>query len=107
MASLADQMSEHDAVIFGAIGEVAVIRGTRVSGVYRHQYREVQIEGGDTVEGLAISFACQITPAIRLLQDGDKLTIEGQGDFLFLRRVPTEGDESGLVYLELGVPGAT
>ena len=107
MASLADQMSEHDAVIFDGIGEVAVIRGTRVSGIYRHQHREVQIEGGDTVEGLAISFACQITPAIRLLQDGDKLTIEGQGDFLFLRRVPTEGDESGLVYLELGVPGAT
>ena len=107
MASLADPVEDDCVMLRHLIGEVAVIRGTRVSGIYRHQHREVQIEGGDTVEGLAISFACQITPAIRLLQDGDKLTIEGQGDFLFLRRVPTEGDESGLVYLELGVPGAT
>lgn len=100
MASLAGRMSEFREVIFGILGETAVIAGQEVKGKFYRKYREIDYSNG-TIVGLDISFDCQWQAFMASLNEGDALTVEGSS-YRFLRRIPPQGDESGRVTLELG-----
>jgi hypothetical protein len=98
---LASEMRDHDAVIFEAIGEVLRIGTTDVPGIFFNEHRDVSFaEGG--VMGLEISFDCTISDAVSALEENEEVEIVEHGTFIFLRRIPDAGDESGLVTLELG-----
>jgi hypothetical protein len=100
MSGLAARMSEFREVIFGILGEIAVISGQEVKGRLHRKYREIELRDGNIV-GLDLSFDCQYQVFMGSLSPGDALTVEG-GNYRFIRRIPPEGDESGLVILELG-----
>lgn len=100
MASLAGRMPEFREVVFGILGETAVIAGNEVKGKFYNRYREIDYQNG-TIVGLDISFDCQWRAFMATLNEGDALTVEG-ASYRFLRRIPDAGDESGKVTLELG-----
>ncbi|MCK9468485.1 MAG: hypothetical protein M0Q49_03615 [Porticoccaceae bacterium] len=98
---MAKLMQQLDAEIFDEIGEELLLGTTRVPGIFRDRYHEVElIEGG--IVGFERSFACQITADIAALQPQAVITVVDHGRFRFVRRVPETGDETGHVILELG-----
>lgn len=97
--SLADEMADHDAVIFAAVGEVLSFGTNEIPGCFFRSRREVQFADGSTV-GLEISFDCQWDPALDTLQRDDLVEINGTNTYRFQRIV--DRDESGLTVLELG-----
>lgn len=105
MPSLAKLMQSIDEKIFARLGESLVIGSDLFGGVFSSQYTEFQFQDGIAV-GLNISFATQYNDAIGALAEGDELQILGDGveigRYVFMRRVPDRGDESGRVVLELG-----
>src|SRR5688572_19821500 len=111
MPSLAALQREIDGSIFSEIGEVLRFGSLEAPGIFRNAYREIEYPTG-TVVGLAISFDCTWAAWMATLEpDVDEVSIVGLDDdeaevdlgtFRFIRRIPPEGDESGLVILELG-----
>lgn len=104
-------MRETDAAIFEEVGEAMLIGSTEIPGCFFNRPREIGHTDG-TFVGLAISFDCQITPEVAALARGNEVSIVGRDDegterdlgtYFFQRRVPDEGDESGLVVCELGL----
>ena len=107
MPSLADAMRSINVEIFDAIGEVAIIGPYEYPGIFNRQYREVAMAGG-MVEGMQMSFDTQFTDHLGTLAEGASLVIRsalaGDETFIFIRRVPNRGDETGKVSLEIGTP---
>ena len=99
-------MAQADAAIYAAIGDVAVIAGESVPGVFTDRSEDVQIGEGAVVEIRQLTFGCRYSSLIAGLQAEDPLEImvdgTSRGLFRLLRRVPPEGDDSGHVVLELG-----
>ena len=93
-------MPEFDEVIFGILGDDAIIGGTEVKGCFHRRYREVQLQDG-SVAGLDLSFDCQVTAEVLALARGDYVVFEDE-NYPFIRAYPEGGDESGLCILELG-----
>jgi len=108
MPSLADAMKAVDAQIFSAIGETMRVGATDVPGIFQRRYHEV-VQRDGTIEGMAISFDCQYSPTVAGLIEGNTVTIKKSttdpGEFyIFIRRIPDKGDETGRVVVELGTP---
>lgn len=112
MPSLADLQREIDAEIFADLGELMLVRSAEVPGVFFNRPREVGTTDG-TFVGVDLSFDCQINDTVRNLQRGDEVKIVAKNDageqralgtYAFHRRVPEQGDESGLVTCELHHP---
>jgi hypothetical protein len=105
MPSLAGSMRSIDAKIFARIGEVLLIGSTRVPGIFSNKYHEIQLPS-DTIVGLDVSFDCQYTYLIGQLKENDEVKVFADktllGTFRFIRRIPSKGDETGKVILELG-----
>jgi hypothetical protein len=93
-------MPDFDEVIFGLVGEDAIIGGTEVSGIFHRRYREIQLQDG-SIAGLDLSFDCQVTDEVLALVRGDLVVFEGE-NYPFIQPFPEGGDESGLIILELG-----
>jgi len=100
MASLAGQMPDIDPEIFAEIGETLVIGSNEHKGIFYKLHREIVLRDG-SIAALDISFDCQIAEDILALSEGDQVTVEGD-EYRFIRRLPDDGDESGLVIIELG-----
>ena len=100
MVSFARRMPEFDEVVFGLVGEDAIIGGTEVDGIFHRRYREIVLQDG-SVAGLDLSFDCQVTAEVLALERGDLVAFEGD-NYPFIRAFPEGGDESGLIVLELG-----
>lgn len=105
---LAGEMRNHDAVIFGAIGEVLVFGTNQIPGILNDEFRELSFADGGVV-GLAISFDCQWHSSLEQLARNDQVQVCDRGDdgtltvlgeYRFQRIV--NRDESGLTVLELG-----
>lgn len=97
-------MPEVDALIFAHLGEILLVGGVEVPGMFHRQPREIQLNNGSIV-GLEISFDCQINATVKALAKNAVVSIKGKPEtYRFVRRVPPDGDESGLVILELGTP---
>ena len=101
-----------DAELFAELGEVMLIGSVEVPGVFINRPREIEMTDG-TFVGLSISFDCQMIEKVQNLERGALVKIIGNDDegntqplgtYTFQRRVPEQGDESGLVILELGLP---
>jgi hypothetical protein len=107
VTSLAGQMPDIDDTIFDEIGETLVSGTNEAKGIFQNKYREVEYPNG-TIVGLDISFDCQWQSWMDSLSEGDAVTIEftdtdkADESYVFRRRLPRTGDESGLVILELG-----
>lgn len=102
MASLAHLFRDGvNEAIFEAVGEVALIDGKQVQGIFNRRYREVMVEAGGAVVGVALSFDCSYAGPVVTLREGDPISIDGER-FCFRRRIPEKGDETGRVTLELG-----
>jgi len=97
--SVADKMPEIREMVFGIIGDRASIGSDEVKGKFFRRYREIQLPDG-SVSALDISFDCQVSDIVLALKEDDTITIKGT-QYKFRRHVPTGGDESGLVALEL------
>lgn len=107
MASLADEMAIHDAIIFDAIGDILTFGSDTVKGIFFKRYRQIELQDG-AIMALDISFDCQTTDHawVMALEEGDEVEIGGN-TYLFGRHIPQGADESGLVVLELKEsPGA-
>lgn len=102
MVSLAKRMPDFDEVIFGLVGDSAIIGSTEVKGCFHRRYREIILQDG-SVAGLDLSFDCQVQAVVTTLQRGDPVTYDGVA-YPFIRAYPEGGDESGLCVLELGRP---
>lgn len=98
--SLADRMPEIDAAIFAAIGEVAVIAGQNVPGIFNDRYREIPLPDG-SVQGVHRTFDTQMSTVVGGLEENGPVQI-GARTFRLLQRIPDQGDESGRVTLVLG-----
>lgn len=96
---LADEMPAIREDVWALIGDMAAIGTSDVRGKFFKRYREVQLPDGN-VAGLDLSFDCNVNADILALQENDEIVIQGT-TYRFLRRVPSGGDESGLVTLEL------
>ncbi len=94
--------AEATPTVFENVGDDVVIGSEIVRGAFSLRYREVPLSDGSLV-GLNISFDCMMNGIIADLVEGDILTFDNV-DYLFIRRVPQAGDETGLVTLELGTP---
>lgn len=101
-----------DAELFAELGEVMLIGSLEVPGVFINRPREVEHTDG-TFIGLNISFDCQMIDRVKNLERGTLVKIIAKDDednerklgtYTFQRRFPDQGDESGLVILELGLP---
>jgi hypothetical protein len=107
MASLAASMPAIDSSIFDAIGETLFSGTDEATGIFRNGYREIEYSNG-TIVGLHISFDCQWQSWMAELVEGAAVRITYPGsdkpdeNYRFIRRVPSTGDESGLIVLELG-----
>lgn len=102
MVALAKRMADFDEVIFGLVGEAAIIGGAEVKGAFHRRYREIVLQDG-SIAGLDLSFDCQVTAGVLALKRGDLVAFEGQ-NYPVIRMFPEGGDESGLVIIELGRP---
>jgi hypothetical protein len=100
MASLAGRMSEFREVIFGILGETAVIADVEHKGRFFNRYRIIELRDG-SIAALDISFDCQVTAQVLALTEGDNVTIDAT-DYRFIKRLPDRGDESGKCTIELG-----
>lgn len=89
-----------DAAIFAAIGEVAVVSGQNVPGIFTDRYREIPLPDG-AVAGVHRTFDTQISDLILGLAENAPVQI-GSKTFRMLQRLPDKGDESGRVTLVLG-----
>jgi len=107
MTSLAKFMrDEGDAIIFAALGEIAVIDGQEHEGVFNNRPRQIEFDDG-SIMAVDITFDCTYTEKIRRLREGDPIVIKYEATeegtrYCFRRRIPAEGDETGKVTLELG-----
>lgn len=96
---LAEKMPEHRDLVWGILGEVALIGSTEIKGKFFKRYREIQMPDG-SISALDLSFDCNVTAEVLALQEDDAVTINGT-EYRFRRHVPIGGDESELVTLEL------
>lgn len=104
MPSLADAMKGIDAQIYDRIGEKMLVGAVEVPGIFMKRYHEVTLRDG-TVEGVAISFDCQYSETVASLEEGDSVTVMPSAEtFVFIRRIPNRGDETGRTIVELGTP---
>jgi hypothetical protein len=107
MTSLAKFMrDEGNALIFATLGEIAVIDGEAHEGVFNNRPRQIEFEDG-SIMAVDITFACSYTEKIRRLREGDPIVIKYESTeegtrYCFRRRIPSDGDETDLVTLELG-----
>jgi hypothetical protein len=97
---------EGNAALFAALGEISVIDGVEHQGVFNNRPRQIEFEDG-SIMAVDISFDCSYTAKVRELREGDpivvKYTSTDEGTrYCFRRRIPSEGDETGKVVLELG-----
>lgn len=99
-------MAAADAAIYAAIGDVAVIDGQQVPGVFTDRTEDLPVSDGAVIEIRQLSFGCRYSTLIAGLQSEDEVEVivdgTSRGMFRMLRRIPAEGDDSGHVVLELG-----
>lgn len=96
---LANDMPAIRERVWELIGDLAEIGTSFVRGKFFKRYREVMLADG-SISGLDLSFDCNVTQDILLLEENEEIVIQSVV-YRFLRRVPPSGDESGLVTLEL------
>lgn len=94
--------NEATPTILEHVGDDVTIGSETVRGAFSKRYREIGLPDG-TLVGLNISFDCMMSSVVTGLAEGDVVTYDNV-DYLFIRRVPAGGDETGLVTLELGTP---
>jgi len=85
--------------VWQLIGDLAIIGTSDVRGKFFRRYREILLQDG-SIAGLDLSFDCNVSGDILALVENDEIILQGT-TYRFLRRVPPNGDESGLVTLEL------
>jgi len=110
LGSLAKGQRALDAEIFDEIGEVLVVGSIEIPGIFFRRPREVAISDDGQFVGVELSFDCQHNATVAALTRGDEVTVlardddgeeEVLGTYRFIRRLPNDGDESGLVVIEL------
>lgn len=109
MGSLAKGQRALDAEIFEDIGEILRVGDVEIPGIFVKRPREIAISDDGSFVGVELSFDCQVSDAVGSLERGDEVSViardeegdEDLGTYRFVRRLPPQGDESGLVVLEL------
>jgi len=96
-----------NAAIFAVLGELALIDGVVHQGVFNNRPRQIEFDDG-SIMAVDITFDCSYTEQVRRLKEGDPVIVKyestDEGErYCFRRRIPSEGDETGKVVLELGV----